>query len=260
MTLALPTDGLWKWGLRLGSLSCVAVGWEVFGRFQHSLLLPTFSQTIVALAGLLLQPVLWQALWVSNQTLVVGFAAALLGGIPLGLMLGRWKLADKSLSVYLNVLLVTPMAALVPLFIMISGLGLTSRILVVFVFAIPFIILNTRAGLRQIPPNLIEMAQSFGANEVQLWRKVLLPGVWPALLTGIRIGLGRAITGMVVAELLLSAEGLGKLLLQYQSDFEFASVYAVMLVVIAESVLLLRLVKSVEKRFGSGQALSRLHD
>jgi ABC-type nitrate/sulfonate/bicarbonate transport system permease component len=240
----------WKWGLRILSLCLTAGVWEAVGRAQQNLLFPSFSGTVLALAKLLTQPEFWQALGVSNQALGLGYGLALLVGIPLGLALGRLNRVDKALNIYLSVLLVTPVAALIPLLISLSGLGLVSRVLVVFIFALPFILTNTRTGVKQVEPHLIEMAHSFGATEPQIWLKVLLPGAWPTILTGLRIGLGRAITGMVLAEFLLSAEGLGKLLLEYQGTFEAASVYAVMLAVVFESLVLLRLVKLAERRFG----------
>ncbi len=238
----------WKWGLRLGSLAAFAICWEILARSLNSLLLPTFSDTMAALVKLLGTVELWQAMWISNQALIVGFLASVLIGIPLGLLMGRWQQAEKFADLYVNVLLVTPVSALIPLFIIALGLGLASRVLVVFTFALIYIIVNTRAGLRNIDPGLIEMAHSFGAREGQLWRKILLPGALPAMMTGVRVGLGRAITGMVIVELLLVSVGVGRLILRYQGDFDSDFVYAVVLIVLVEAVLLMDLVKRLEKR------------
>lgn len=242
------SQAVWKWGLRLGSLTAFAVGWEILGRSMNSLLMPTFSEMAVALVALLGRQELWQALWVSNQAMVIGFLASLIVGIPLGLIMGRWTQAEKFTDLYLNILLVTPVSALIPLFIIALGLGLTSRVLVVFVFTFIYMTVNTRAGLRNIDPGLIEMARSFGANERQMWRKVLLPAALPAMMTGVRVGLGRAINGMVIVELLLVAVGVGRLVLRYQGDFRADLVYAVVFVVLVEAVALMDLVKRLEKR------------
>lgn len=243
------TDWRWKWGLRLLSLGLTVIGWEIFARLRPNILFPNFSDSLFSMAGLFAQANLWQALWISNQALALGFGLALLVGVPTGFALGRWSFFDKSFNPYLAVLLVTPMAALIPLLIGLTGLGLTSRVLVVFIFAVPFIMTNARLGVRQLDPQLIEMTRSFGVTEVQLWWKVLIPASSPALLTGVRVGLGRAITAMVLADFLLSAEGLGKLLLEFQGTFQSASVYAVMFIVVLESLILLRLVKWVEQRW-----------
>ena len=237
-----------KWGLRALSLGVFASGWEILANQLESLLLPTFSDTIVALAGLLATLELWRALWLSNQAMLLGFLLAFLIGIPLGMTMGRWQKAEKIANLYLNILLVTPMSALIPIFIIAIGLGLGSRVLVVFVFAVVIITVNTRAGLRSIDPTLVEMAQSFGATERQLWRRILLPGALPAMATGVRLGLARAITGMVVVELLLVATGVGRLILRYQGDFQASLVYAVVFVVLAEAVMLMSMVNHLATR------------
>jgi NitT/TauT family transport system permease protein len=180
--------------------------------------------------------------------MLIGFAAAVVIGIPLGLLIGRWQKAEKFVDPYLSIMLVTPMAALIPLFIVAIGLGLFSRVLVVFVFAFVYMTVNTRTGLRTVDPGLIEMARSFGATERQLWRKILLPGALPAIMTGVRIGLGRAINGMVIVELLLVAVGIGRLILDFQGDFKAGLVYAVVFIVVLEAIILMDLAKRLEKR------------
>jgi NitT/TauT family transport system permease protein len=140
------------------------------------------------------------------------------------------------------------MAPLIPVIILALGLGLASRVLVVFVFTFVFVVVNTRVGLRNVDPGLIEMAHSFGANERQMWLKVLLPGAMPAIMTGVRIGLGRAITGMVTVELLMIATGIGRLMLFFGDHFDSASLYGVVFVVVAEAVILMEVAKRVEQR------------
>ena len=116
-----------------------------------------------------------------------GFAMWVLLGILAGLAAARFRSIEGFIDPYLNILLVTPMAALIPLLIMSLGIGMASRIVLVFVFSVPVIIVNTRAGVRQVEAHLIEMAHSFGASERQVWRKVLLPGSLPAVMTGVRV-------------------------------------------------------------------------
>jgi NitT/TauT family transport system permease protein len=237
-----------KWGLRLLSLTMFLVLWEGVGRSLDSLLLPTASETIATLLRLIRTGELWQALWLSNQALVMGYLAALVIAIPVGLATGRWRQFERPIDLYLNLLLVTPVSALIPLLIMAFGLGTVARAAVVFVYSAPIVAVNTRAGLRSIEPTLIDVAHSFMATEMQLWRKVLLPGALPATISGVRLGLARAISGMVAVELLLISVGLGRLILRYQADFEAASVYAVVLVVLAEAVLLIGSLRWLEKR------------
>jgi NitT/TauT family transport system permease protein len=201
-----------------------------------------------ALVRLLGSEELWRAVWISNQAMVLGFALAAAIGIPLGLLMGRWHSLERSLDPYLSILLVTSKSALIPIVIMATGLGLLSRVLVVFLFAVVVITVNVRAGLHMVDPAWVEMARSFGATEGQLWHKILLRGAFPAILTGLRLGLARSISGMVSAELLLVALGIGRLMLHFQGTFDAASLYATILVVVAEAIALLQACRGLERR------------
>jgi NitT/TauT family transport system permease protein len=239
----------WKWSLRLGSIIAFALCWELLARRADSLLMPTFSETLAALVRLLVTKRLWQALWISNQAMVLGFVLAAIVGIAVGLLIGRFQRAEKFLDPYLSILLVTPMSAVIPIVIMAAGLGLVSRTIIVFSFAFVTIAVNTRAGVRMVEPDWLEMTRAFGATERQLWLKILLPGALPAILTGLRLGLNRSISGMVTMELLLIAVGVGHLMLDFQGYFEAANLYATVIVVIAEAVILTQLCQMLEQRF-----------
>jgi NitT/TauT family transport system permease protein len=248
VTRTTHTHTFWlAWVVRAATLLALVATWEVIARDRGGLLLPTFSKTVAALFDIVQGPV-WGPLWTSNQAMLGGFALSVAVGVPLGLLLGRVRALERAIDVYLNVLLVTPMAALIPLFIMSLGLGLWTRIVVVFVFAVPIIVVNTRAGLRKIDPSLIEMARTFGASELQLWRRVLLPGSSPGTFTGLRLGLGRALTGMVVVELLLVAVGVGERILFYQGEFMAPYLFAITLVVLFEAVALMSALRWAEQR------------
>jgi NitT/TauT family transport system permease protein len=234
--------------LRLLSPLLVALVWELGARRLDSLLLPTFLETLAALGRLLTTRELWQALWQSNQAMLLGFALAAVVGVLTGLVMGRWRLAEQYLDPYLSILIAVPKAALIPIVIMAFGLGLTSRVLITFTFAVVVITVNVRAGLRLLEPSWVEMARSFSASERQLWSKILIPGALPAILTGLRLGVTRAITGMITVELLLVAVGIGRLILDFQGTFDSAGLYATILVVIAEAVLVLQSSRWLERR------------
>jgi ABC-type nitrate/sulfonate/bicarbonate transport system permease component len=246
--MRLPSDRVLRSTIRIGSLIVFALTWEWAARRMDSLLVPGFFATAKALFGLLTSPVLWNALWVSNQAMLLGFALGAIIGVPLGLLMGRWPSVGRFVDPYLNILLVTPMAALIPIIIMATGLGIVSRVLIVFTFAVVVITVNTLAGLRTLDPAWIEMARSFGANETQMWRKILLRGALPAILTGLRLGLARAISGMLMVELVLLALGVGRLILNAEGTFDSAQLYAIVLVIIAEAVLLMQVCKWLERR------------
>lgn len=234
--------------LRLLTLAVIAGIWQWYAVAVGGLLIPTFDGTVVALGELLVDGEFWRAVWVSNQAMLIGFAITVVLGIPIGLFMGRYRPAEAFTDVYINIMLVTPMAALIPLIIMAIGFGLNARVLLVVLFAIPMVIVNSRAGVRQVDPTLIEMAQSFGATERSIWWRILLPGSMPAVMTGIRIGLSRSLTAMVVIELLLIAVGLGGLIINFRGAFQPESLYAVVVFVVFEALLLITFARWLERR------------
>lgn len=225
-----------------------AAVWQVYGTYWGGLLIPTFTETAAAFVELVGTAEFWNAFWVSNQALVLGFAASVVIGVPVGVLLGRYRLLERLTDAYLNILLVTPMAAIIPLLIMSVGFGLLSRVILVALFAVVMVIVNVRTGVRQVDTGLIQMAKSFGATEREIWRDVLIPGAFPAIMTGIRLGLGRAVTGMVIVELLMVSLALGGLILQFRGTFNAAGLYAVITAILIESLVLIAFAGWLERR------------
>jgi NitT/TauT family transport system permease protein len=237
------------WVLKLSVFAIAVAIWELFLSTSRNFLLPRFSEMARALFHLVFaEPRFWEALAVSNQALLLGYAISLLMGVPLGLIAGRLRWTDRLINPYVGVLLVMPVAPLIPIVIIALGLGLAARVFIVVLFAFVFIAVNARAGVRGVESSLIEMAKSFGASEIQIWRRVVVPGALPAIFAGMRIGLGRAITGMVMVELLLVASGLGRLLLEYSGRMQSDMVFATVLAVIVEALALLSAMQIVERR------------
>jgi NitT/TauT family transport system permease protein len=225
-----------------------AVGWQVWATVADSLLIPTFTQTIVAMIGLLFNPDLWAALYVSNQAMVIGFALALVIGVPFGLAMGRYRRFGRIATGYVSILLVLPSAAFIPLIVIVFGLELAARVFLITLFGVVIIVVTCRAGARGIDPALIEMARSFGASERQVWREILIPAASPSIAVAARVGLARAIEGMVVVEILLASVGIGGLIGRYRESFDAAEEYGVIMIVILESLLLAMLARRVERR------------
>ena len=191
---------------------------------------------------------LWGPLWESNKAVVIGFPLAVVTAIPIGLAMARWAYFGRFMNPWAILLLALPIAPLTPLLILGFGIGMTSRVIVVVLFCWVFIALNTRAGVRGVDPSLVEMARAFDANERQVWRFILLRGAMPGIIAGLRIGLARAIAGMVVVELLMVPAGVGGLMLRFRGQFEAGLVFAVVLAVILESVLILFGMRALERR------------
>jgi NitT/TauT family transport system permease protein len=242
-------DAVQDWGLRLVVFAAAVGAWELFLSRSQNFLLPKFPEMVRGLFQLwFVDDRFWQALYISNQALLLGYAVSLTIAIPLGLAAGRMPWMDRLLNPYVGVLLAMPVAPLIPIVIIALGLGLFSRVFIVVLFAFVFITVNTRAGVRSVDPSLIEMAKSFGASEGQIWRRIVIPGAMPAIFAGMRIGLGRAITGMVMVELLLVASGLGRLLLEFSGRMQSDLVFATVITVIIEALALLAAMRAIERR------------
>jgi ABC-type nitrate/sulfonate/bicarbonate transport system permease component len=246
----------WTW--RLVTLVVAAAIWQVYSTAAGSLLIPTLTDTIKAVFDLLTGSDIYRAFLVSNQALAIGFVASVVLGIPIGLAAARFRLAERIIDPYISILVVTPMAALIPILLIALGIGLPSRVVLVVVFAIPMVVVNSRAGVRQVDPALIEMARSFGAGEREIWRRILLPGALPAIMTGIRLALGRAITGMVIVELLMVSVGIGNLILRFRGFFESGPLYAVVILVVLEALILVNAVRWLERRVAPWAQVARL--
>jgi ABC-type nitrate/sulfonate/bicarbonate transport system permease component len=242
-------EKLWALVLPIGVFIAFGLIWQVCTTNYHSLLIPTFFQSMGALYKLLfVRGDLWLALYQSDQALVLGYLISVVIGVPLGLAMARLRWLENITEPYTHILLAMPTAPLIPLIMMAVGLGLASRVIIVVMFTFMYITINTRAGARNLDKSLIEMAKSFGASEAQVWRKILIPGAVPAILAGLRIGLGRAINGMVAAELILVASGIGNLLLEFRAAFEGGLLFATIFAVALQAVLLLALMQALEAR------------
>lgn len=222
--------------------------WEAGANALGAIDIPGVDETLRALVDVVATRETWAALLASNKALAIGYVAAVVVGLPLGLLIGRVRTADALVQGWLSILLITPMAMIIPIIIMALGFGVSGRSLIIFIFVLPMILVNCRTGVRTTPTDLIEMGRSFGASERQLWRYVILPGAAPSIFAGLRIGIGRAVTGMVIAEWLLAAVGVGALLLQFRGSFESAALFAVIIIVLVESLVLVQIVRMIERR------------
>jgi ABC-type nitrate/sulfonate/bicarbonate transport system permease component len=200
--------------------------WEWAARVPISFNFPTPWATLLALVDLLRSGALLQATLTSLQSLLLGFGAAVAIGVPLGLVMGVVRPIGRVARIYLDLLIALPTAALIPLVILSFGINIASSAVIVFVFCAPFITMNAYGGVRDVRPRLIEMARSFGASWPRLFGKVVLPGAMPMILAGMRLGLSRAFLGLIVAELLLSPFGLGRLIMASRSMFEHDRMFA----------------------------------
>jgi ABC-type nitrate/sulfonate/bicarbonate transport system permease component len=212
--------------LRGASVLAFLALWQWAAWVPVSFNFPTPWATLLALGELARSGALAQATATSLQSLLLGFGAALLVGVPLGLVMGVVRGVGRVAKVYLDLLIALPTAALIPLVILSFGISIASSAVIVFVFSAPFITMNAYGGVRDTRPRLVEMARAFGASWGRLFTRVIVPSAAPMILAGARLGLSRAFLGLIVAELLLSPFGLGKLIMNSRSMFEHDAMFA----------------------------------
>lgn len=235
--------------LRTFSLITLGLIWEAAGRTGNAYLLPPLSKVISAWLELLSSGELLRALGVSLQALSIGFFLSVLFGVPLGLLMGRYRRLESFLDIYMTALLSVPMISFIPFLVIAFGLGLHSRVWIVFLFAFVIIAINTTAGVRDVDPSLTEMARSFGAREGEVFVKVILPAALPMIMAGIRLGMGRAVLGMVTSEMILAVVGFGAMLMTFGASFNTPALFATLLTIVLLAVLLLAFVQHLDRRF-----------
>ena len=242
----MPT--LNRFNINVLSIASLALVWEVSGRLMDSTLIPPVSQIALAWWKLLASGKLLSNLVASLWTLAAGFSLAVFVGVIVGLLMGRFRAVEHFLDLYVNSLMSAPTTAFVPVLIMWLGLGVQSRIAVVFLFAVFVIIINTMTGVKQVDRIWLEMARSFGAKEREVFFKIILPAAMPAIMAGIRLGMGRAVKGMVTAEMLLTLTGIGAMIMQYGSAFATDALFAVILTILIVAMITMKLVQAIDQR------------
>jgi NitT/TauT family transport system permease protein len=192
-----------------------------------------------------------QHLVASLSSLVIGFAIALVLGLVIGTLMGIFSTVHAALDVYMNALLFTPGLIFAPILFAIFGLSDATRISVVVIYAVFIIVLNTAAAIRNVDRPLIEMAASYGASRPQTIWRIVLPDAFPLIVAGLRLAVGRAVKGMVNGELFIALVGIGGQAARYGKQFDFVSVWAIAVFIMALAVAINFGVSWLEKRLTS---------
>jgi NitT/TauT family transport system permease protein len=174
----------------------------------------------------------------SGQEFAYGFVLACIVGVGLGLLIGRYRAIEDSVSLGLNMFYAMPIIALAPVVVVWFGIGLLAKVLIVFMSGVFPILVNTSLGVKQVDRSLIAVARVYRAKEWRIWRSVLIPGAVPSILAGIRLGMLTSLIGTIVAEFVVSSSGIGFLILQASQDVDIALVFAGLLVIVIASLIL----------------------
>jgi ABC-type nitrate/sulfonate/bicarbonate transport system permease component len=223
------TAGRYGGGVRIASLLVTLLAWEAYGRQVDPVFLSYPTAIGAAVPAMLATGELSRALASSLQGLLVGLASAVFFGTALGLLMGRYRLIDQIFDLQISALYATPNVALVPLVILWFGLGLAAKIFIIFLAAFFPVVVNTYAGVRNVSRGLVEVALAEGANEAQVLTKIVIPASLPFITVGIRLATGRAVVGMVVAELFTAVSGLGGAIVTYGNAFATDKLFVVII-------------------------------
>jgi ABC-type nitrate/sulfonate/bicarbonate transport system permease component len=235
--------------LRLLSFAIVLAAWEYAGRVPISPSFPPFSETLIALVGMILDGSLITAFGITLTPLAIGIALSASLGVALGVVMGLSEKAEWFGVPVFIVMQAAPLAALVPLLVLAYGIGNTTKVFVVCIMALPVIVLNSFKAVRHTPRSLLEMGQSFMGSRAQLIGKIILPSATPVIFAGLRLGTAAGFVGAILAELLVTPTGVGDIITYSQSIADYPKMYAAIAAVIVISVLFIEFLGWIEQRF-----------
>ena len=242
------------WAITAASVFSFFALWEWFGRDVNPVFgsYPTaiFEAFIVlAKSGKLLKAPID-----SLQPFLAGYGLAVVIGVPLGLIIGRFAFLEAALGVYVTAGFAMPLVALVPLLILWMGLGFTVKMAIIFLMAVFPITINAWLGVRAVPKTLIEVGLSFVASPATILRRIVLPATLPYIMAGLRLAVGRAVVAMIVAEFFTSIGGLGGIIINSANNFDTATMFVPVIVIVLLAIGLTWLIGVVERRVAPWQA------
>ena len=232
----------------IGSLALWFLFWEAVGRAKLSTIVPPFSAVVEAGVELVPSAKFQHAAIISLRSFALGMGLALAIGIPLGVAMARVKSIGRILGMWVNIFVSAPISALVPILMAVIGIGETTVVVTVFLFAVFVIILDTQVGITHADRSLVEMARSFGANRGQLYTKVLLLSALPEILAGVRLGAIRGVKGVVIGQLLVAIIGVGELFEVYSNNFLMEEFWALVLIVFLFAFAVSEAIAYLERR------------
>lgn len=237
-----------KRALLLKLLSAVLLfgAWEIAGRVPVSYAFPTFLESMSALLEMTLNGMMFDAYAETLKPLAIGVAISAVLGIAIGLWVGLSRTFDWLFSPIFIVMQAAPLAALIPLLVLAYGIGLTSKVLVVCIMAMPVIVLNTSSAVRNTPESFKEMGRAFLASETAIILRIIIPAASPVIFAGLRLGISAGFIGAILSELKITPTGVGDIITYSRSIADYPSMYAAIFSIILLAVLFLNLLEKIE--------------
>ena len=232
---------------RYGFVGLILLVWELVGPTINPIFFTYPSRIAIAFYDLAVSGELIYYLLQSLEVLLYGLGCAILFGIPLGVAMARSRRLDCALDLPISAFYATPLVALVPVLVLWFGIYLKAKVIVVFLFAVFPIVINTYQGVRECDKGLLEVAQSFRSSESAMWRDVLLPFALPYIAAGLRLAIGRGLVGMIIAEFYTTITGLGFMITKYANVFEMDKTFVPVVLLMFLGVALTAGLKRVER-------------
>jgi ABC-type nitrate/sulfonate/bicarbonate transport system permease component len=233
---------------RYGFVALILIAWQLVAPYINPIFFASPTQIAAAFYETTVSGELPYFLGQSLEVMFYGLIIAVAVGIPLGVAMARLRWLDWALDLPINALYATPLVAVVPLLVLWFGIYLKAKIIVVFLFAIFPVLINTYQGVRECDKNMLEVAQSFRSNEWNTWRDVLLPFAVPYIVAGIRLAIGRGLIGMIIAEFYTTISGLGFMVTKYANVFAMDKTFVPVIVLMVLGVSLTSLLKWAGRR------------
>lgn len=234
--------------VRWASVVTGIAAWELYGRALHSPIFTTPSAVAAAGVALVRSGELQFYLASSLVVFTLGLLLSVVVGIPFGVLMGRRPTVEHAADPYINAFYAMPMVALIPVIVMWLGFQTKAKVIIVFLFCVFPVLINTYQGVKSTDALLLEVARSFCSSERRLWRDVILPSAAPFILAGIRLAIGRGLVGMVVAEFYTTITGLGYMIVQYANTFKMDRLFVPIVVLMIMGVGLTGLLRHLERR------------
>jgi ABC-type nitrate/sulfonate/bicarbonate transport system permease component len=236
--------------LGVSSLVLVVLLWqlEYSLKLVQPLFLPSPAQVADAIGNIVTSSGFLTDLKVSGEEFGIGLGLSIVVGAVLGILSGWYRDVDDFLRPLVSGLNSMPHLAVIPLLILIFGIGMVPKVIVVMLSCIVVILMNTASGVQNVDRHLLRLARSFCASDWAVIRTVVLPSVVPSFMTGVRISVGRAVSAVVLAEIFASRAGLGNIIINAQSAFNMPTMYAAVIILTLIGILLTQLASRLEQR------------
>ena len=251
---APPRRAIPAWVVTVASVTFLLLLWQYFGRNINPVFGSYPSEIARAFVELAKSGKLMAALLESIQPFFAGYGLAILIGVPLGLLIGRFRVMEAALGIYVTAGYAMPLVALVPLLVLWLGLGFKVKVAVVFLMSVFPICINTWLGVNAVPKTLIEVGKSFVAPDSVILRRIILPATLPYIMAGIRLAVGRAVVAMVIAEFFTTISGLGAIIINSANNFDTATMFVPIVLLMVMAIGLNSLIGLTERLVAPWQA------